>query len=103
MSKPLVVSIPHRLGKEEAKRRLQGGLGQLRGTLGNAVRPIQETWSGDHLDFRWSVLGQTASGGLDVADDHVRVEIELPWLLARLGEKAKGLLRRQGQVLLEKK
>jgi len=84
-------------------RRLHGGLGQLRGTFGNAVKPIQETWSGNHLDFRWSVLGQTASGGLDVEDDHVRVEVHLPWLLARLADKAKGLLHRQGQILLEKK
>ena len=26
MSKPLVVSIPHRLGKQEARRRLKAGL-----------------------------------------------------------------------------
>ena len=28
MSKPLIVSIPHRLGKEEALRRLKAGLGE---------------------------------------------------------------------------
>lgn len=84
-------------------RRLRGGLGQLRGTLGSAVQPIQETWTGDHLDFQWRVLGQTASGGLDVADDYVRVEIELPWLLARLAGTAKNLLQKKGQLLLEKK
>jgi hypothetical protein len=103
MNKPLVVSIPHRLGKDEARRRLQGGLGNLRATLGGAVKPLNETWTQDHLDFRWSVLGQVASGALDVADDHVRVEIELPWLLARLAEKAKAMLQKQGQLLLEKK
>jgi hypothetical protein len=103
MSRTVVVTIPHRLGKEEAVRRLQGGLGRMRASFGNAVRPIQETWNGDHLDFSWSILGQTASGSLDVADDHVRVEITLPWLLARLADKAKGVLQKQGQLLLEKK
>jgi hypothetical protein len=103
MGEPLVVSIPHRLGRDEAMRRLQGGLERLRASFGNTVRPIQETWTGNHLDFRWSVLGQTASGALDVEEDHVRVEVQLPWLLARLGDKAKGLLRKQGQLLLDKK
>jgi hypothetical protein len=28
MSEPLIVSIPHSLGKEEARRRLETGLGQ---------------------------------------------------------------------------
>ena len=84
-------------------RRLQGGLGRLRASFGDMVRPVQETWTGNHLDFRWSVLGQTASGHLDVEDAHVNVEIELPWLLARLAEKAKGMLQKQGQLLLEKK
>jgi hypothetical protein len=103
MTQPLVVSIPHKLGREEATRRLRGGLGRLRATFGDTVRPVQETWTGDHLDFRWSVFGQTASGALDVEDDHVRVEIQLPWLLARLAGKAKSVLARQGQILLEKK
>lgn len=103
MSQSVVVVVPHRLGKEEAVRRLQGGLGRLRESLGGAVRPLQETWSGHHLDFRWSLLGQTASGSLEVEDAHVRVEIELPWLLARLAEKAKSALHKQGRLLLEKK
>jgi hypothetical protein len=33
MSKPLIVSIPHRVGKEEALRRLKTGLGGASGTL----------------------------------------------------------------------
>lgn len=103
MSQNVVVSIPHSLGKEEAVRRLQGGLSRMRASFGNTVRPVEETWRGSHLDFRWSVLGQTASGSLDVADDHVRVEITLPWLLARLADKAKGALQKQGKLLLEKK
>ncbi len=33
MTAPLVVSIPHRLGKQEAVRRLKNGLGQARTEL----------------------------------------------------------------------
>jgi hypothetical protein len=31
-------------------------------------------------------LGQSASGSIDVAEDYVRLEVFLPWLLAKLIE-----------------
>jgi hypothetical protein len=34
MSKPLIVSIPHRLGKEEALRRLKSGLASAHANFG---------------------------------------------------------------------
>jgi hypothetical protein len=60
----------------------------------------EEVWTGDHLEFRVSALGQGASGSIDVAEDHVRLEILLPWLLAQLGEKVRPLTRNQGLVPL---
>ncbi len=66
MARPLVVSIPHQLGKEEAARRLKSGFGRARSTFGEKLAVIDETWSGDHLDFRAGVLGQTTTGTIDV-------------------------------------
>ena len=102
MSRPLVVSIPHQLGKEEAIRRLQSGFGRARATFGEKLAVIEENWSGDHLDFRAGVLGQTATGTIDVAEDHVRVEVQLPWLLGMLAEKVRPFIERQGHLMLEK-
>jgi hypothetical protein len=103
MSKPLVVTIPHRLGKQEAARRLQTGLGEVASRLGHLFRMEEENWIGDRLQFRISVLAQPASGSVDVADDHVRLEVFLPWLLATLAEAAQPLIQREGTMLLEKK
>ena len=75
MSKPLVVSIPHHLGKEEAVRRLKTGLGSVRTRYGHLFNVQEETWSGDRLQFRVSALGQAVSGTIDVADDRVNLEI----------------------------
>ena len=63
---------------------------------------IDEAWSGDHLDFRAGVLGQTTTGTIDVAEDHVRVEVQLPWLLGVLAEQVKPFIERQGRLMLEK-
>lgn len=101
MSKPLVVSIPHRLGKDEAVRRLKNGLGNA--TFGHVFKVEEQNWTGPHLQYRISALGQVASGSIDVAEDYVRLEVFLPWLLAKLAEALQPLIRREGTLLLEKK
>jgi len=103
MPQPIVVSIPHHLGREEAVRRLKSGLERTRSTLGSHFSVLEENWTGDHLDLRVAMLGQTTSGTIDVADDHVRIALELPWILSLIAEKAKSLITRQGQIMLEKK
>ena len=65
-SQPIVVTLPHRLGKAEALRRLKASFSDAQpGGVGFFV--LKNQWSGDHLDFRASVLGQNASGMVDVS------------------------------------
>jgi len=101
MSAPFVVSIPHRLGREEAERRLKGGL-----TRAAASVPVlsvdEERWDGDQMFFRIRALGQAASGQIDVAEDHVRLEVMLPWLLQRFADMAQRVIRDRGTLLLTK-
>jgi hypothetical protein len=102
MSKPLVVSIPHRLGREEASRRLKAGL--TRTALSVPVLKVdEERWEGDRMIFRVRALGQAASGHIDVAEDHVRLEVTLPWLLQRFAEVAQVAIRHRGNLLLTKR
>jgi putative polyhydroxyalkanoic acid system protein len=102
MSAPLVVSIPHRLGREEATRRLKGGLSRAAASIPVLVVD-EERWDGDRMDFCVRALGQAASGHIDVADDHVRLEVMLPWLLQRFAQAAQGVIRDRGTLLLTKK
>ncbi|MBI5265390.1 MAG: polyhydroxyalkanoic acid system family protein [Bradyrhizobium sp.] len=101
MSAPLVVSIPHRLGREEATRRLKGGLARAAASV-PVLSVDEERWQGDRMNFRVRALGQVASGQIDVADDHVRLEVVLPWLLQRFAEVAQTAIRSRGQLLLTK-
>ena len=103
MTKPLVVSIPHRLGKDEAVRRLKNGLETARTNFGQVFSVQEETWTDNQLQFRVSALGQAASGTIHVFDDQVNLEVYLPWLLARLAEKIQPLIRKEGTLMLEKK
>jgi hypothetical protein len=101
MPVPVVVTIPHKLGREEAAKRLKHGFSGLRKGLGAQFAVLKDEWKGDHLDFSAALLGQTTNGMVDVADDHVRLEVELPWVLALLANKAKALVEQQGKLMLE--
>jgi hypothetical protein len=103
MSKPLVVSIPHNLGKAEAHRRLQTGFTRLKGQFGDKIAALDERWDEDRMSFHAAAMGQTIDGHLDVMDDQVRVEVRLPWLLAMVAEKARHFIQKQGHLMLEKK
>jgi hypothetical protein len=102
MSAPLVVSIPHRLGREEARRRLQAGLTRAAASV-PVLKVDEERWDGDRMIFRVRALGQAAAGHVDVEDDHVRVEVTLPWLLQRFAEVAQAAIKNRGKLLLTKR
>ena len=102
MSAPLIVSIPHQLGREEATRRLKAGLTRAAASM-PVLKVDEERWEGDRMVFRVRVLGQPASGHLDIADDHVRLEVTLPWLLQRFAEAAQVAIKRRGTLLLTKR
>lgn len=102
MSAPLVVSIPHRLGREEAVRRLKTGLTRAAEKV-PALSVDEERWDGDRMSFRVRAIGQAASGHVDVADDHVTVEVVLPWLLQKFAEAARSVIQTRGNLLLTKR
>jgi hypothetical protein len=102
MASPLVVSIPHSLGKEEAMRRLRPGLSRAAAQF-PVLSVDEENWVGDRMNFRVHALGQAASGSIDVGDDRITLEVMLPWLLQKFAQVAQAAIRARGQLLLEKK
>src|SRR3954467_12880488 len=103
MAEPVIVSIPHRLGKDEAIRRLKVGLGRATTEFGQLVQVERVVWSGDQLAFDVRAMKQAVSGTIDVAEDHVRIAVMLPWLLAKIATSAQAMIRKQATLMLEKK
>ncbi|MBV8566729.1 MAG: polyhydroxyalkanoic acid system family protein [Methylobacteriaceae bacterium] len=104
MSKPLVVTISHSLGKEEALRRLQGGLAEtMRLLAANKVVLVENAWTDNRANFSVRAVGQTVTGTIEVEADVVRLEAQLPWLLAMFAERVKTYIASRGTLLLGKK
>lgn len=103
MTEPLVVTIPHSLCKAEAVRRIRDGVARAKSEFAYLLRIENDAWEGDRLTFAASAIGQRAHGILDVYDGAVRLEVTLPWLLARFAHAVQRVVGQRGQLLLEKK
>jgi hypothetical protein len=103
MSKAITLSIPHELGRAEARRRIDEGFANFARHMGGVAGEVQKAWAGDRLTFALKALGQEISGFIDVEDSAVKLEVLLPNLLAMIAGKVKGRLKTEGQLLLEKK
>jgi hypothetical protein len=79
------VSIPHHLARPEALRRLKSGLASLQREYSCLFTIQDEKWSGYHLVFRASVMGQPAGGTIDVTSGYVYLTVVLPWLFSLFG------------------
>lgn len=99
MSKPVVVTIPHELGRAEARRRIDEGVGRLTSQIG-AVGEIKQAWDGGLLRFSLQAIGQTVTGTIEILEREARLEVNLPGIFAMIANKVKGRLRDEGQILL---
>lgn len=103
MTEPIVVYLPHKLGKEEAIRRLKAGFAAAQTHFGRLLSIEEQVWTDDRLQFRVHALGQSANGFIDVGATQVRLEVVLPWLLARIAKTVQATIARGTALMLEKK
>jgi hypothetical protein len=100
-TEPVTVTISHRLGRAEAKRRIDNGLASIGAELRQFVRALDYSWQGYRLDFRAALLMQTIAGRIDVFDEFVRVELTLSRLLHLIAKTIAGHIEQRGAALLE--
>lgn len=93
MSKSIVITVPHALGRDEARRRVAQEIDALKRAYVDKFAHSEVIWSGDGANIRVIALAQEITAQIDVAIDSVRVEIVLPWLLASLANKVQDRLK----------
>jgi hypothetical protein len=102
MNKPITADLPHKLGAEEAKRRMQKGIGKLKDFIPGGGQ-VESSWEGDRMNLRVQAMGQEVSGHLDVKETLVHVELMLPPMFALFAGQIQGMLRSRGSEMLEDK
>ena len=103
MSSPIVVDLPHSLGTEEAKRRIDGGMGRLGSYIPGGAARVEKSWQGDTLSMLVEAMGQEVRTRMAVGPTHVRLEVLLPPALSFFSGPIAALIKREGATMLEDK
>ena len=100
MQRPIDVDLPHKLGREEARRRIADNIHKLRDHIPGGASHIETNWSGDRLDMTVHAMGQQAEALIDIQDANVHCRIQLPGMLALFAAPIEAMLKAKGSDLL---
>lgn len=96
----LDMSVPHSLGKEEARKRIQDLLPKMKSDYADQIKDLQEEWDGDTGRFSFSIMGFPVSGTLRVNDSSVDLDGNLPFAAAFFKGKIKTVIEEKAQQIL---
>ena len=99
MNQPVQVDLPHKLGKEEARRRIAANIHKLEQQIPGGAQ-VTSSWTGDRLDLSVAALGQSVDAKIEAEDSYVRCTMMLPPMLAMLARPIEAALRNKGSDLL---
>ncbi|MFO1102609.1 MAG: polyhydroxyalkanoic acid system family protein [Methylocystis sp.] len=100
MPNAITITVPHKLGVEAAKARISEQLTKMQRAYVDKVAHSEVTWAGDVATVRVAALGQTATAQIAVLNDLLRIDIQLPWVLAALSGKVQQVIARNADEAL---
>ena len=100
MTQPIEVDLPHKLGKDEARRRIANNVHKLQEHIPGGAQ-VQSGWAGDQLNLDVGAMGQQVTATIDVMETKVRLKVLLPPALGFFSSIIQGALQKKGGALLE--
>lgn len=101
MGQPIDVDLPHKLGKEAAKKRIGDNIHKLHEQLPGGGK-VSSHWQGDTMILDVAAMGDTIRAELTVLEDKVHCHFDLPGLLGMFAQPIAAMLKAKGgEILLE--
>jgi len=100
MQRPIDVDLPHRLGRDEARRRIAANIHKLENHIPGGTSQVESSWSGDTLNLSVTAMGQSVDAKIDVMDAKVHCRIMLPGMLSLFAAPIEAMLNKKGGDLL---
>ena len=98
------IDVPHRLGRDGAKARMQARIGELAGHIPGGMAVVTSSWPSPYeMAVEIAALGQNVSARLEVEETLVRVHLQLPSMLAFFSGMIGSAVREGGAKLLDDK
>lgn len=99
--KQIEVRVPHDLGREEMRRRLDSAVVRAREQYADSVGPIHAEWSGDdRMLVNVEVMGMRFDGTIEVQVGELVVLLQLPGMASLFaGRIQEGIQERLGGLI----
>ena len=97
------INIPHSLTKEEALTRIQTFLPQLKEQHSDKIKDLEESWNGYIGEFKFKISGFKVSGTLQVGENFVLINGELPFAALLFRGQIEDNIRTKAMELLGEK
>lgn len=101
MGKTIHISVPHHRTPEDVRARLEKGLADFRASPMSKMATLQESWEGQTLNLKASVMAQSVTARVEPRPNSVEIDIDLPWAFAMLAGKIQKEVEEKGRLLLE--
>lgn len=97
------VMLPHNLGAEEVRRRMHAHAHEIANYFPPGMATVETTWEHeDRMDLVIIAAGQEFEGGIDVGEDKVIIELDLPRIFGFLKGTLERAVKKHGGRMLEK-
>lgn len=80
------MEFPHTLGREEVRRRVREHEGEIAQIAPPGMADVTTSWpSEDQLALSITAMGKTIEGRMDIGDDNLAFEFDLPMVMGFVG------------------
>ncbi|NCP14746.1 MAG: hypothetical protein GW858_11380 [Sphingomonadales bacterium] len=95
------VTLPHDLTKDEVRRRMRAHADEIGSFFPAGLASVTTGWpSEDRMTITANVVGQTIPGGVEIRDNDVVIEMDLPLLLSVMKGPLEAAVKKEGGRLL---
>ena len=100
MQRPIDVNMPHKLGREEARRRIASNIHTLKDHIPGGASHVDSSWAGDTLNLKVHAMGQAVDAQIAVEETKLHVRVMLSGMLAMFAGPIEAMLNKKGADLL---
>jgi Putative polyhydroxyalkanoic acid system protein (PHA_gran_rgn) len=88
----MTIQVEHRLGKQEAKHRIEQLIEHLRQEYKSELQDLVVDWTDDTAHVRLQARGYSTAGNLEIKDNIVDLDFYIPFLLQVFSKKIKSVI-----------
>lgn len=96
------IEIPHELSKDNARDKIKNLLSELKEKYSGQVKEVNETWTDYRNDFSIAMGPMSTNGYINVDDQLVEIELEIPMFAAMFKGQIKSLIEEEAKKILAK-